>query len=79
MKDVSKKIGSVFSRGSGFTSGVGHVGEMSPMVQAATHTPEWTLERVKDYYGKVLNTKNDLKTTACCSAWRRMRRDPRSS
>ena len=24
-------------------------------------------EKVADYYGKVLKTKNDLKTTACCS------------
>lgn len=27
-----------------------------------------TYEKVKDYYGKVLETKNDLKTTACCSS-----------
>jgi arsenite methyltransferase len=26
------------------------------------------LELIKDYYGKVLASKNDLKTTACCSA-----------
>ncbi|MCB0341741.1 MAG: methyltransferase domain-containing protein [Pseudobdellovibrionaceae bacterium] len=25
------------------------------------------LDKVRDYYGKVLKTKNDLKTTACCS------------
>jgi len=27
-----------------------------------------TLSSVRDYYGKVLKTKNDLKTTACCSS-----------
>lgn len=27
-----------------------------------------TLESVKNYYGKVLKTKHDLKTTACCSS-----------
>jgi ubiquinone/menaquinone biosynthesis C-methylase UbiE len=26
------------------------------------------LDLIKDYYGKVLSSKNDLKTTACCSA-----------
>ncbi|MCB0420647.1 MAG: methyltransferase domain-containing protein [Bdellovibrionales bacterium] len=26
------------------------------------------IEKVRDYYGKVLQTKNDLKTTACCTA-----------
>ena len=26
-----------------------------------------TLDSVREYYGKVLKTKNDLKTTACCS------------
>jgi len=29
-----------------------------------------TLESVRDYYGKVLKTKEDLKTTACCAAER---------
>lgn len=29
---------------------------------------ELTYEQVKDYYGKVLETKNDLKTSACCTA-----------
>ena len=24
-------------------------------------------DRVKEYYGKILATKNDLKTSACCS------------
>ena len=27
----------------------------------------WTLGAVQDYYGKVLQSKNDLKTKACCS------------
>ncbi|MFK7989612.1 MAG: methyltransferase domain-containing protein [Sandaracinaceae bacterium] len=27
-----------------------------------------TLEKVRDYYGRVLQSKHDLKTTACCSA-----------
>lgn len=30
--------------------------------------PSEQLKTVQDYYGKVLKTKNDLKTTACCSA-----------
>lgn len=32
------------------------------------NTNELTLESVKDYYGKVLQSSKDLKTTACCSA-----------
>ena len=24
-------------------------------------------EQVKEYYGRILSTKNDLKTSACCS------------
>jgi len=31
-------------------------------------TPETTLESVKDYYGRVLRTSRDLKTSACCTA-----------
>lgn len=31
-------------------------------------TREKTLEAVKDYYGKVLGSKDDLKTSACCLA-----------
>ena len=27
-----------------------------------------TIDNVKDYYGKVLQTKDDLKTSACCTA-----------
>ena len=38
---------------------------------SATMAPqEVTLEDVKDYYGKVLNTSKDLKTSACTAAGR---------
>ena len=29
--------------------------------------PTLTHQKVSDYYGKVLRTKKDLKTSACCS------------
>jgi arsenite methyltransferase len=39
----------------------------SHLYPEASSADAWTLAAVKEYYGKVLQSKNDLKTKACCS------------